>query len=65
MLCNTAQKTVISPNFLVRKFRGNASFAGFWGNYPKLCKNCAFWQNFYTRKLQWFAKYLRETLVFM
>ena len=36
----TAKNTAISPNFLVWKFFR-----------PKLCGNCAFPQNFYTRKL--------------
>ena len=42
----TAKNTVISPNFLVWNFCGKART-----NRPKLCGNCAFQQNFYTRKL--------------
>ena len=40
----TAKNAVISPDFLVRKFCRKAQF-------PKLCGNCAFPQNFHTRKL--------------
>ena len=44
-LFNTAKNTVISPNFLVCTFCGKAQFP------QKLCGNCAFPQNFYSRKL--------------
>ena len=44
----TAKNTVISPNFLVWKFCGKAQFPNSFG---KLCRNCAFPQNFHTRKL--------------
>ena len=49
-LLNTAKNTVISPNFLVWKFCGKAQFPHSYGR-PKLCRNCAFPQNFHTRKL--------------
>ena len=39
-LVNTAKNVVILPNFLMYKFCGS----------PKLCGNCAFPENFYTRK---------------
>ena len=42
----TASNTVISPNFLVCKFCGNAVSAEFQVNRPKLCGNCAFPQIF-------------------
>ena len=38
----TASNTVISPNFLVWKFCGNAVSAEFQVNRPKLCGSCAF-----------------------
>ena len=50
----TAKNIVISPNFLVWKFCGKAQFRhsfGFRVNRPKLCRNCAFPQNFRLRKL--------------
>ena len=39
---------LISPNFLVWKFRGNAQFPHSFG---QITRNCAFQQNFHTRKL--------------
>ena len=48
----TVKNTVISPNFLVWRFCGKAQFSHSFGRYrPKLCGNCAFPQNFHTRKL--------------
>ena len=46
----TAKNTVISPIFLVWKFCGKAQFS-YTANRPKLCGNCAFPQNFHSRKL--------------
>ena len=46
----TAKNPVISPNFLLWKFCGKAQFPEFH-SCPKLCGNCAFPQNFHTRKL--------------
>ena len=43
---NTASNTLISLNFQVWKFCGKAS------NRRKLCGNCAFPQNFHTRKFR-------------
>ena len=43
-LFTTAKNTVILSNFLVWEFCGKA-------NHPKLCGNCAFEQNFHTKKL--------------
>ena len=42
---NTTQNIIISPNFLVLKFCGNAQFC------PKFCRNCAFPPDCNTRKL--------------
>ena len=51
-ILNTAENTVISPNFLVQKFCGKVQFRYSFGwlnrNYAE---NCSFPQNFYTRKL--------------
>ena len=47
----TAQNTVISPNFMVWKFFGKAQFPHSFGRIARNCENCAFPQNFYTRKL--------------
>ena len=44
----TVKNTVILPNFLVWIFCGKAQFRA---NRLKLCGNCAFPQNFHTRKL--------------
>ena len=49
MIIGTASNTVISPNFLVRKFCGKEQFLH--ANRPKLCGNCAFPQNIQTRIL--------------
>ena len=51
---HTAKNTVISPNFLVWKFCEKAEVPHSFGriaNRPKICRNCAFPQNFNTRKL--------------
>ena len=51
---HTAQNTVVSHNFLVGKFCEKARFPNSFGQFatrPKLCGNCAFPQNFHTRKL--------------
>ena len=45
-----AKNTVVSCNFLVWKFCGKAQFPHSFVR-PKLCRNCAFPQNFHTRKL--------------
>ena len=47
----TAKNTVISPNYLVWKFCRKAQFQYSFGQIAKLCGNCAFPQNFHTRKL--------------
>ena len=44
----TAKNTVISPDFLGRKFCGKAQFSHSFR--PKLGRNCAFLQNFHSRK---------------
>ena len=49
----TAKNPVISRNFLVWKFCEKAQFPhSLWANLAKLCRNCAFLQNFHTRKLR-------------
>ena len=63
---DTVWNTVISSNFLVWKFCGKTQFPHSFGreilwkgtvsavvsaNRPKLCRNCAFPQNFHTKKL--------------
>ena len=48
---HTAQNAVISPNFLMRKVCENAISVEFWAKRSKLWENCAFPQNFHTRKL--------------
>ena len=51
---STAKNTVISPDFLMWKFCGKAQLPHSFGQFairPKLCGNCAFPQNFHTRKL--------------
>ena len=49
---DTMQKNaVILPNFPVGKFCGKAQFLHSFGRCLKLCGNCAFPQNFHTRKL--------------
>ena len=45
---DTAEITVISPNFLVWKFFGKST--EFRAIRQKLCANCGFAQNFHTRK---------------
>ena len=45
------QNTVISPNFLVCEFFGKRVSPEFWANHSKLYGNCAFLQNFQTKKL--------------
>ena len=45
------QNTVISPNFLVCEFCGKRVSPEFWANHSKLYGNCAFLQNFQTKKL--------------
>ena len=47
----TAQNTDISPDLLVWKFCGKTISVEFRSIFPKLCGNCAFPQNFHTRKL--------------
>ena len=47
----SAQNTVILPNFLVWKFFGKVQLSHSFRNHLKLCRNCAFQQNFYIRKL--------------
>ena len=48
---HTAKSTVISPYFLVWKFCGKARFPHrFRASRPKLCRDCAFPQNFHTKK---------------
>ena len=47
----TTKNSVISPNFLVWKFCWKAVSPQFRAIRPKLCRNCAFPQNFHTRKL--------------
>ena len=47
---HTAKNTVISSDFLLWKFCGKARFLHSFGQRPKLCGNCAFPQNFHTRK---------------
>lgn len=49
ILVNTAWNTVISPNFLARKFCGNLVSTEVRAIRPKLC--CAFPQNFRKKKL--------------
>ena len=44
----TAKNIVISPNFLVWKFYGKIQFPHSFGRFGR---NCAFPQNFHTRKL--------------
>ena len=46
----TVKNIVISRDFLVWKFCGKAQFSQFWASRLKLCGNCAFPQNFQTRK---------------
>ena len=60
LVCSS-KNTVIPPNFLVWKFCGKGQFPHSFGQFarkfcgkairPKLCGNCAFPQNFHTRKL--------------
>ena len=46
-LLHTTKNTAILPDFLVQKFCGKVQFRAI---RPKLCGNCAFPQNFHTRK---------------
>ena len=47
-----AKNIAISPNFLGWKFCGKAQIPQSFGQIcPKLCENCAFSQNFHSRKL--------------
>ena len=45
------KNAVILPNFPVGKLCGKAQFLHSFGRCLKLCGNCAFPQNFHTRKL--------------
>ena len=48
----TAKNTVISLYFpRVEILRKDTVSVKFWANLPKLCGNCVFPQNFYTREL--------------
>ena len=47
----TWKNTVISPNYLVWKFRGKAQFPQTFGRFVRNCRNCVFPKSFLTRKL--------------